>query len=185
MKHHDETRSPVSFPVNVARLPQKGMPVVIDADEAQRAALAEAHGLLSVESYRADLLVTKWKRNGVKVGGRVEARITQACIVTLEPVEAVIDEDVEGVFLPEDSKLAREGFEVGGEILLDAEGPDAPELFSGDTIDAGALAEEFFGLGIDPYPRKKGASIVSAGDDDIEPEESEFQKKLRLISKKL
>lgn len=181
----DETRSPVSFPVNIARLPQKGMAVVVDADAAQRAALAEAHDLVSVERYKADLLVTKWKRNGVKVSGRVQARITQACIVTLEPVEATIDEDVEGVYLPEDSKLARQGFNAAGEILLDADGPDSPETFTGDTIDAGALAEEFFGLAIDPYPRKTGAAVASSGDGDIEPEESEFQKKLRLISKKL
>ncbi len=179
-----ETRSPVSFPANVARLPQKGLPVVVDADETQRAALAEAHGLLSVERYRAELLVTKWKRNGVKVSGRVEADITQACIVSLEPVEAKIDEEVEAVFLPEDSKLGREGFHAGGEILLDAEGPDAPETFSGDSIDVGALAEEFFGLAIDPYPRKTGAAVAAAG-DDVEPVESEFQKKLRLIAKKL
>lgn len=179
-----ETRSPVSFPANVARLPQKGLPVVVDADETQRAALAEAHGLLSVERYRAELLVTKWKRNGVKVSGRVEADIIQACIVSLEPVEAKIDEEVEAVFLPEDSKLGREGFHAGGEILLDAEGPDAPETFSGDSIDVGALAEEFFGLAIDPYPRKTGAAVAAAG-DDVEPVESEFQKKLRLIAKKL
>lgn len=180
-----QTDSPVGFPVNVARLPQKGMPVLIEATAAQREALAEAHGLLSVERYRADLMVTKWKRNGVKVSGRVEADITQACIVTLEPITAHVDEDVEGVFLPEDSKLARQGFNAAGEILLDAEGPDSPETFIGDTIDVGALAEEFFGLGIDPYPRKSGASAPPPSDADAAPEESEFQKKLRLISKKL
>ena len=63
----------------------------------------------------------------------------------------------------------------GGEILLDAEGPDSPETFSGDTIDVGALAEEFFGLAIDPYPRKQGVSLEAAG--DAEPAESEFASK--------
>lgn len=182
---HVQTHSPVSFIVNVARLPQKGMSVVIEADAAQREALAEAHGLLSVERYRAELLVTSWKRNGVKVRGRVEASITQACIVTMDPLDAKVDEEVEGVFLPQDSKLGREGFHVGGEILLDAEGPDSPETFEGDSIDVGALAEEFFGLGIDPYPRKKGATMTAATDEDAGPVESEFQKKLRLIAKKL
>lgn len=182
---HVQTQSPVSFIVNVARLPQKGMSVVIEADAAQREALAEAHGLLSVERYRAELLVTSWKRNGIKVRGSVEAAITQACIVTMEPLDAKVDEEVEGVFLPQDSKLGREGFHVGGEILLDAEGPDSPETFEGDSIDVGALAEEFFGLGIDPYPRKKGAAMTAATDEDGGPVESEFQKKLRLIAKKL
>ena len=176
---HVEPKSPVSFVANVARLPQKGLPVVIAADERQRAALAVDHELLSVEAYRAELLVTRWKRNGVKVSGRVEADITQACIVTLDPVSAHIDEPVEALFLPEESKLGREGFEGGGEIMLDAEGPDSPETFSGDFIDVGALAEQFFGLAIDPYPRKAGAAIEAVGDD--QPEESEFQKKLRSL----
>ncbi len=174
-----EPRSPVSFVANVARLPQKGLPVIVEADERQREALAAEHDLLSVESYRAELLVAAWKRNGVKVTGRVEADITQACIVTLDPVTSHIDEPVEALFLPEQSKLGREGFEGGGEIILDADGPDSPETFSGDTIDVGALAEQFFGLAIDPYPRKQGASLDVAGDD--QPEESEFQKKLRSL----
>lgn len=178
MKHGD-AHSPVSFMANVARLPQKGLPVVIDADARQRAALASEHELLSVESYRAELLVEPWKRNGVKVSGRVRADITQACIVTLDPVEAHIDELVDALFLPEQSKLGRQGFDGGGEILLDAEGPDGPETFSGDAIDVGALAEQFFGLAIDPYPRKQGVSLEAAG--DAEPAESEFQQKLRSL----
>ncbi|RWM06251.1 MAG: DUF177 domain-containing protein [Mesorhizobium sp.] len=176
---HAEPQSPVSFVANVARLPQKGLPVLIEADERQRAALAAEYDLLSVERYRAELLVASWKRNGVKVSGRVEADITQSCIVTLDPVAAHIDEPVEALFLPEQSKLGREGFEGGGEIVLDADGPDSPETFSGDTIDVGALAEQFFGLAIDPYPRKTGASLDTAGDDPSE--ESEFQKKLRSL----
>ena len=178
MKHIDP-QSPVSFRANIARLPHKGLPVVIEADATQRAALAEEHGLLSVEAYRAELLVTSWKRNGVRVIGRVEADITQACIVTLDPVAAHIDEPVEALFLAETSKLGRQGFEGGGEIVLDADGPDSPETFSGDTVDVGALAEQFFGLAIDPYPRKAGVSLEVS--DDTEAEESEFQQKLRSL----
>ncbi len=64
-------------------------------------------------------------------------------------------------FCPRISKLGRLGFHSGGEIVLDAEGPDSPETFSGDTIDVGALAEEFFELAIDPYPRKSGVNSRS------------------------
>jgi hypothetical protein len=142
--------SPVSFKVHVGRLPQKGMPVTIEADAAQREALAAWHGLISVDRYRADLVVAPWKRRGVKVEGRVEADIAQQCVVTLEPVQDRIDETVEGLFLPEDSKLGRHGFEGGGEIVLEADGQDRPETFSGDLIDVGALAEEFFALAIEP-----------------------------------
>jgi hypothetical protein len=179
MTRPNEEKSPVSFAVHVVRLPQKGMPVVVEADAAQRQALAAAHGLVSVERYRADLVVAPWKRHGVRVAGRVEADITQECVVTLEPLAAHIAEDVEGLFLPDDSRLGRLGFEEGGEVVLAAEGPDSPETFHGDTIDAGALAEQFFGLAIDPYPRKPGAFLEA--DAEADPQETEFQRKLRSL----
>ncbi len=157
--------SPISFDVAVARLPKNGLPVTIEATGRQRAALADIHDVLNVERFRADLLVTGWKRNGVKIEGRVRADIVQACVVTLDPLPATIDVEIDAVYLPEISKFGREGFGSGGEILLDADGPDSPETFAGDRIDVGALAEEHFGLAIDPYPRRKGASLdVLTGD---------------------
>lgn len=181
----DESTSPVSFKVNVARLPQKGMPVVIEADAAQREALAAEHGLLGVARYRAELLVTPWRRNGVKVAGKVSADVVQQCVVTLEPMNARVSAEVEGLYLPEESKLGRQGFEGGGEILLDADGPDGPELFSGDMIDPGALAEEFFGLALDPYPRKPGAEIGKpAGESGESEPDGPLQQKLRKLTQK-
>jgi hypothetical protein len=181
----EDGASPVTFRANVARLPQKGMPVTIDADQKQRDALAAWHHLVSVERFRAKLLVAPWKRHGVKVTGTVEAEITQECVVTLEPIQSSIREDVDGLFLPEDSKLGRLGFDGGGEILLDAEGPDSPETFVGDTIDVGALAEEFFGLAIDPYPRKPGAALPVASDAGVASEpDGPLQEKLRSLTRK-
>lgn len=171
MRHDAPPASPVSFLANVAHLPQKGMPVGIEADETQRAALAAEHALVSVEAWKAELLVAGWKRNGVKVSGRVEADITQQCVVTLEPLKTHIEEEVSAIYFPEDSKLGRLGFHGAGEVHLDAEGPDSPETFSGDTIDVGALAEEFFALAIDPYPRKAGAELEPrpTGEAESEP----------------
>lgn len=181
----DQEKSPVSFKASATRLPQKGMPVIIDADARQREALAAEHGLVSVERFHAELLVAQWKRNGVKVSGRVEADITQECVVTLDPLQAKIDETVEGLFLPEDSKLGRQGFEGSGEIYIDAEGPDSPETFSGDMIDVGALAEEFFSLGIDPYPRKSGATLTVGSEDGTSSQpEGPLQEKLRQLTRK-
>ena len=180
-----EGASPVSFKASVTRLPQSGMPVLVDADARQREALAAAHGLVSVERFHAELLVAPWKRNGVRVSGRVEADITQQCVVTLDPLRAKVEEAVEGLFLPEDSKLGRLGFEAGGEIHIDAEGPDSPETFSGDTIDVGALAEQFFALGIDPYPRKPGATMAFADEGDASSQpEGPLQEKLRQLKPK-
>lgn len=158
-----EPESPLSFAVDVRRLPARGFPVPIDADAEARAALADAHGLQSVDEFRADLLVERWGRDGVKVTGALHARIVQSCVVTLEPVPAELKSAVEAVFVPEGSRLA---VPTHGEILVDPEGPDAPETFSGDSIDVGALAEEFFELAIDPYPRAPGAALADTGEGE-------------------
>ena len=99
------------------------------------------------KSWRAELLVEPWKRNGVKVSGEVEADITQQCVVTLEPIEARISEEVSGLYFSRGFQARPARLSCGGEVQLDAEGPDSPETFSGETIDVGALAEEFFGAG--------------------------------------
>lgn len=183
---HQPTTSPISCWINVARLPSKGTPVRIEATEQQRADLALAHDLLEVRSLQVDMLVVPWKRNGVRVAGTVSAAVVQACVVTLEPVEGIVDETFEQVFLPHDSKLGRLGFDGGGEILLDAEGDDSPETFEGDSLDVGALAEQFFGLAIDPYPRKPGAQLpASVEQDDATPPDDDWRGKLgKLLDKK-
>lgn len=181
----NEPTSPIALPVNVARLPHRGLPVVIQPDEEQRRTLAEIHGLDGVPAFRADLEVTAWKRHGVRVSGRVSATVAQTCVVTLEPMENTVDEEIDAVFLPDSSKLGREGFGQGGEIVLDPEGDDSPETFSGDWIDVGALAEQFFGLGIDPYPRKEEVGKVPAsGEDGGAPRQGSLGEKLKAALKR-
>jgi uncharacterized metal-binding protein YceD (DUF177 family) len=148
--------------VSVARLPHNGMPLKLTANEKERLALAKAHDLVSVQSFTAELLIKKWRKDGVKITGTVAAGITQNCVVTLEPLASRIENEIDAVFVQEGSKLARPPLSADGEIILDYDGADIPETFSGDAIDVGAVAEEFFGLAIDPYPRKPGAVLEAA-----------------------
>ena len=174
-KHNGSGTAGLSYPVSVAHVPGKGITVKIEADEKERAQLAENHELVSVASFTADFLITQWKKDGIKLRGHIEAQIVQACVVTLEPIDAVISEDVETVFVPENSRLARIRLDESGEMLIDAEGPDMPETFSGDRIDIGAVAEEFFELAIDPYPRKAEADFVEIIEEDEDEGESDIK----------
>jgi hypothetical protein len=58
-------------------------------------------------------------------------------------------------------------------MMLDPDGPDLPESFVGDTIDAGEVATEFAAMAIDPYPRKEGVAfdghIEDTGENDKKP----------------
>lgn len=168
MTMHQQSQLPISHLVSVVRLPQRGMPVRLVASDKELRALANAHGLIAVKSFIADLLVAKWRADGVKITGTVTAEIVQACSVTLEPLDAEVTSEIEATFVPEHSKLARYNTIADGEIILDAEGPDAPETFSGDFIDVGQLSEEFFELGIDPYPRKPGAALEFTNEAEVD-----------------
>jgi len=169
------TDGALSFPVSLQRLPQKGLIVKIDADQRDLEALRDFHELRDVKSFKADLQIIPWKKDGIRVRGVVKAEIVQSCIVTLEPIDAKIDTEVDTIFVAENSRLARLPLDENGELIISAEGPDIPETFSGDTLDAGAIAEEFFELAIDPYPRKEGLEaaspvVVTYGEDDSEAE---------------
>ena len=158
-------QSPISRTFTVSTLPTSGFPVRFDASETERDELAEAHGLSSVVSFHADLELKRWRKDGVRLRGTIRAKIVQECIVTLEPVVSDLDIPVDAVFLPEDSPLRRP-LDDDGALIVDPEGPDIPETFEGGTIDAGAIAEEFFELAIDPYPRAPGAEMDGASSTD-------------------
>lgn len=172
-KMNSDPDVPFSYPVKVGHISANPVEVHVEADATEMKGLAALWNVLSVESLTADLKIARWKRDGVRIKGRVKARITQACVVTLDPVASEIDEDFEQIFVPEGSKLARMPTTDSGEMLLDPDGPDLPEMFTGDTIDAGSVVAEFAALAIDPYPRKPGIGfeghIEDTGENDRKP----------------
>ncbi len=150
-------RHSFSYRVNVGSVAANPLDVWLEATEDERLEMAERWGVLSVESVRAQLHLNRWKRDGVRIKGTVEAALTQSCVVTLEPVSTTVSETIDALFVPENSRLARLDVADDGEIVVDADGPDVPETFHGDSIDVGAVSEEFIVLALDPYPRSEGA----------------------------
>ena len=175
----DDTRSAqapqdsFSFRVNVGHFGANPVKVTLQASDEERHDLARRWGVRSVESVSAELELLRWKRDGVRVKGSVEAAITKDCVVTLEPISSTISERIDALFVPEGSKLARVETGEDGEMIVESDGPDAPETFTGDTIDVAAVCEEFIVLAIDPYPRSEGAvfeeSQPASEDDDAGP----------------
>ncbi len=124
----------------------------VTATEKERAALAQRFGLLSLDNLTASFTLKRARRDLVRVKGRVSADLVQACVVTLEPIPARIDERFEVDFL--------EGEEPAvADLELDAEAAEAPEPAPDGWVDLGELAAEQLGLAIDPYPRKPDAEI--------------------------
>jgi len=153
------------YPVDVRSVPLEGFDLALKADEKERCRLAADHGLLTVDEFLADFHLCPWKERGVRVQGHIKAMITQKCVITAEPVEKRINRFIDVVYMPRDSRLAKfpECENTQG-LFLDVDELDAPEIFEGNKIDIGAIAEEFLELAIDPYPRKPGASFEMFAD---------------------
>jgi hypothetical protein len=141
--------------VVVAQIPERGLHRELDADEAQRTAMAEAAGLRSVLSAHATFDVTAGKDGRFYVTGRVRARIEQTCVVTLDPIENDIDEPIDLTFAPPDQipQLA----DLADDAEADHNEADPPEPVINGIIDLGRCATDALFLGIDPYPRKPDA----------------------------
>ncbi|MEZ5872641.1 MAG: DUF177 domain-containing protein [Nitratireductor sp.] len=147
------------FEVHVTTLPGSGFRARLRPDEAELKLLANACGVTAFHEFEADLLLMRWRRDGVEIAGNIHALVEQPCIVTLEPVLQKIDAPLRVMFVREDSKLARRQPVDTGELVLDPDGDDIPESFSGDSIDVWPVVTEWLGLEIDLFPRSPGAEL--------------------------
>lgn len=162
---------PWRVPVSVAQVPETGLHRDIEADQPTRKAMAEVAGIREIASALASFDVTPRSRGRFHVTGRVQARIGQTCVVTLDPIENDIDEEIDLIFAPPEeitelADLVEEASESEVEI------PDPPEPIVGGVIDLGRLATDALFLGIDPYPRRPDALFeppVEAADPEAHP----------------
>jgi hypothetical protein len=172
------TSEPWSAPLAVSDVPETGRSVALVADERTRAAIAEIAGLRSLPRLEASFDVALHGRDGLHVTGWVSATLGQTCVVTLEPIESEVVEDVDLVFAPAAAPVIVE--EDGDKVEIAA--VDAPEPLIGGTIDLGAIATEFLLLGINPYPRKPGAVFEPPATDADSDGPFAALKALRKIS---
>lgn len=141
-----------SRPVPVATLRPGGETVTLAASEAEREVLARRLGVEAVREAGAEFTLRPRGRGVVSVRGRVRAVLGRHCVVSLAPLDEVIDETVRVLFRPE------EDGEADGEVSLDAEAEDE-EPYAGAEIDLGEFAAQTIALVLNPWPRAQGASL--------------------------
>ncbi|HVX76662.1 MAG TPA: DUF177 domain-containing protein [Bradyrhizobium sp.] len=162
---------PWHLPLAVAQIPETGLHRDLEADRAVREAMAEIAGLREILTANASFDVTPKSGGRFHVAGRVQARIGQTCVVTLDPIENDIDEAIDLTFAPPEqipqlAALVDETAETGDEI------PDSPEPIEDGVIDLGRLATDVLFLAIDPYPRKPDAifePVIAEADPEDHP----------------
>lgn len=163
-----EAPLPWSATVAIDEIPEEGVHQDLVATPAQSAAISEIGGLQGVRDAQASFDLRPAGRGRIHVTGRVTATVGQTCVVTLEPLQNAIDEEIDVLFAPEDQiegmiRAMEEEEKAGGEV------GDPPETIAGGRIDLGKLAADALFLAIDPYPRKEGAVF----EPPAEPEDAE------------
>jgi hypothetical protein len=162
---------PWRVPIIVAQIPDTGLHRELEADAAARKVMAEVAGLREVFSARASFDVIPKSDGRFQVTGHVRARIGQTCVVTLDPIENDIDEEIDLTFAPPEQIPALADL-VDDDVESEVEIADPPEPIIGGAIDLGRLATDALFLGVDPYPRKPGAVFerqVTAADPEDHP----------------
>ena len=122
--------------------------------------------------------------SGVRLRVKFEADVVQSCVVSLEPVAAHIAQGFEVDYLPAGAtrpeikpEFDAEGWskEDGdgeahqlsgddlseGEVIVDVDEVDPPEILQGGEIDVGEVIAEYLSLSLDPYPRAPEAEIAA------------------------
>jgi len=143
-----------SRPVGVNHLPRGGRTVAVEADEAERAALARRFDLIALDELKARFTLTPGRGDTVLVAGTLQAAVVQRCVVTLDPVPAAVEDEIEEIFAD------TEGREED-EIEVDPLAAEIEPLVGG-RIDLGELAAQHLSLALDPYPRSPDAPEPSA-----------------------
>jgi len=164
---------PWRAPIIVAQIPEAGLHRELEASAGERQAMAGLAGLREILSAHASLDVVPKSGGRVQVTGQVRARVGQTCVVTLDPIECEIDEEVDLTFAPEaEARRLADLIEEGQDDAEPPEVIDPPEAIVNGIIDLGRLATDALFLAIDPYPRKPGAVFeaeVTAPDPEDHP----------------
>jgi uncharacterized metal-binding protein YceD (DUF177 family) len=178
--------------VAAAKIGPEPTEVSFSANERQRALLAKRYSILSVDLVEGS---AKLKREGdgmtIHVSGHFRAKVSQACVTTLEPVHDDIAETFEGWFLDESQaasfirakkrKEEEEGLitdllpALEDEETLVTEERDEPEAVVNGMVDVGELVAQHLSLALNPFPHSENALETGPlGDDQPLAKESPF-----------
>jgi uncharacterized metal-binding protein YceD (DUF177 family) len=171
---------PLTWTHRASEIPDTGLRVSKAATEAERIALAEALEVISCEAAKADYTIRAIGGARYRLSGEVSARLTQACVVTLEPLSTELKEGFEVEFWPPDVVPGAPSAEVEVSGLRDI------EPIEHGTMDAGRIVFETLAAAIDPYPRKEGAELQWRGEEGeaSEPEPANPFSKLKGLKTK-
>ncbi len=147
-----------TWTVAVTDVPDGGLRVTRSATEAELSELVAAFNILACSSLECDLRVRAVRQGRYRVTGTINAAVTQACVVSLEPITADVSEVIDVEFWPADQIAAPAKTDDEGEFF-DPDAQDAAEPIEHGKIAYGRLVYECVSAGLPAYPRKADAAL--------------------------
>jgi hypothetical protein len=138
--------------VETGRLRASGETIEIAASPAECAAVARRLGIEALAVLQARVQLVPAGGGVIDAEGVIHARLTQICVVSLDPFEQTLDVPLRLVFRP------------GSEADLAADQTVDPETedevpYEGGRFDLGESVVETLALALDPWPRRPGAVL--------------------------
>jgi uncharacterized metal-binding protein YceD (DUF177 family) len=140
-----------SRPVDVLHLPQVGGRYDLTASATERAALAKRFDLLRLDRLAAQVELAPIAAGFYRLSAAFEAEVTQACVVTFEPVTTRLEETFSLLYGTQDDQK---------DVLLDGDS-EIVEPVEGGMIDIGEAVAQQLSLALDPFPRAPEAASQS------------------------
>ncbi len=145
----------------------------IQANDAERAALAERFGIEALDSLAAEVRLS-CARGGalVRLSTDFTADVVQACVVSLQPVASRIEASFERLYDPSAAPPDADGeaAPISGDETPDGE---AAEPLAGGVLDLGEIVAEELALELNPFPRAPGVDFHEFLPKSAESRESE------------
>ncbi|CAM9318178.1 unnamed protein product, partial [Choristocarpus tenellus] len=152
-----------SRPEDISDLSRKSRHIVVEANDEERAALANRFNVEGIKRLRGSVKILRSNiYSRILIKGQIEAEVDQLCRATLRPLTSIIESDFETdmqVVSFDDLSSTLWAMEEGGEA--------DDEIQEGDPLDVGEVVAQELALKIDPYaihpdhvPSEIGISLV-------------------------
>ena len=139
-------------------IPEQGLSVQRRATLDELAALKSAFDVLSCDALDVRYRIRAIAGGAFRLDGRFEARVTQACVVSLEPVPDRIVGELDVEFRP-DADTRPVDQDDGEEATIDPFANVEVERIENGIIDAGRVVFEEVASLLNPYPRAAGSQF--------------------------
>ena len=135
-------------PVAVDRIGPRGMTVDIEAKPDELPAVAARLHVVALESLHCAFKLRRVGASTVEAQGVLHARVTETCVVSLDPFSHGVEETFTVHFVPPGAEDDNPDPEAVDQIA-----------YTGGAADLGEAAVEQLALALDPFPRKPGAAL--------------------------